>query len=118
MQVTGKPDATCSLVEMSELVDWCLVVLCCCLCVHHGHLVPCGHIAQKKPVRVRVQSCPAILGTSSCQPVPSQRQALRAASVLDLHFQTSLASGHAARYIAAVERGVLYGNDLISYIFL
>jgi hypothetical protein len=27
MQATGKPDATRSLVEISELVDWCLVVL-------------------------------------------------------------------------------------------
>jgi hypothetical protein len=44
MQAMGEPDATHSIVEMSELVDWCLIVLHRCLCVYHGHFVPFGHI--------------------------------------------------------------------------
>ena len=45
-----EPGATRSLIERSELVDWCLVVCRVRFCVRNGQLVSREHIARNKPV--------------------------------------------------------------------
>jgi hypothetical protein len=50
MRATGEPGATRSLIERSELVDWCLFVCRVRFCVHHRQLVSCEHIARNEPV--------------------------------------------------------------------
>ena len=49
MRATGEPGATRSLIEGSELVDWCLVVRCVRFCVYRGQLVPREHTARNEP---------------------------------------------------------------------
>ena len=49
MQATGEPGATHSLIEISELVDWCLIVRRVRFCVRNGLLVSREHITRNEP---------------------------------------------------------------------
>ena len=62
MQVTGEPGATHSLIEGSEIVDWCLIVWRVRFCVRNGQLVSHEHIARNEPAPRARASLPPNLG--------------------------------------------------------